>query len=84
MNNLAQKLAQSSSTAGGMFDSIKMKGTGGQLFEMDATAMVVIVVPDELGYGFVRMFQTMAGLEHLDYRITRSLPEAMAELNLPG
>ena len=44
MNNLAQKLAQSSSTAGGMFDSIKMKGTGGQLFEMDATAMVVIVV----------------------------------------
>lgn len=44
MNNLAQKLAQSSSTAGGLFDSIKVKGTSGQLFEMDSTSMVIIII----------------------------------------
>ncbi len=47
-------------------------------------ARVAVVVHDELGHGLVRMFQAMAGLAHIEYHITRSIPEAMQWLELPG
>ena len=47
-------------------------------------ARVILVVRDDLGHGLARMFFSLGGQNHLEYQVTRSLPDAYRLLGLPG
>lgn len=46
-------------------------------------ARVVIVTGNDLTYGLVRMFLGYAGLEHFDYHVVHTIPDAYRLLDIP-